>query len=435
MYIYVKVHNRGWVSNTSNDGNWLHIYWAKSAAGLTQASWKGLEQFNGKVTGGHIASVNVGLLDPGKTKVLVIPWNLPEEYVSGPADDNHFCLLARIFKSEEDDEVPPITITPWYDVVSDKCAAQSNVSIIKDEGLCKGMKLQMTNVYDNDHEYTLEVKIPNKIDSEIFDLAKISLEMSEPLYEGWFKGDLQQDNLTYYPNIKERTVYLNSEASKLKSILMKGNEHQDFVLKFNFFKGSSETNKHYSVDVIQRDKLGNIVGGERFVVYSPDISDEKFGIIKDIDSNGVYMLTADIDEENQSFIWVDSANDIIGVTKSIVVDSNIGHKSNGCVKAIAYNDKGEIKVANTDLEENNYIESIENNKISICVKMKDRVDGNGNLLQMISVLGDGSTQKMSKIIETGKDSITLDITTLPHGIYCISYIKDGNILDSKTIKI
>lgn len=105
-YVYVEVRNRGGAPSLGTEH--LSLYWAKAGSALSwSSSWDGSSYFDSPANtmsmGAAIGTVPIPVIPPGGTAILEFPWMPPNPTVySLPwliADQNHFCLLARITTS------------------------------------------------------------------------------------------------------------------------------------------------------------------------------------------------------------------------------------------------------------------------------------------------------------------------------------------------
>lgn len=104
-YIYVEVRNRGGAPSSGTEQ--LSMYWAKAGSSLTwPASWNGSTYFdpgpNTMLMGAPISTQTIPVIAAGSSVILEFPWMPPNPatYTGAlAADQNHFCLLARITTS------------------------------------------------------------------------------------------------------------------------------------------------------------------------------------------------------------------------------------------------------------------------------------------------------------------------------------------------
>ena len=107
-YLYVKVRSRG-ARNSADEHAELKVYFAKAGTGLNWPThWVGYS-VAGTLYGDIIATVPIPPIAEGEEWVAEIPWTVPDpaDFASFGADQNHFCLLARV----ETDPAAPYGMT------------------------------------------------------------------------------------------------------------------------------------------------------------------------------------------------------------------------------------------------------------------------------------------------------------------------------------
>ena len=436
--IYVRVHNRGWLKHDKTHNDWLHTYWAKASTGLTSGAWKGRELYNfEEVTGGHMGGVNVGDLNPGESKLLRLTWGLPLGFMDDMADDaeeHHFCLLARILNSPYDDkyEAPAPGEPLHYDVVSDRRAAQKNVSIIKNASLLRGTKVYIRNVYNTSKSYSLEIRPHSSNDELLFDKAKISMDMSTPIYDAWIRGGNASNDIDYQPLLNDKRVYLKSKYSRVESVIMNDSEFDTVTLRFNF-KESSSTDEYYSFDLIQKDDNGNIVGGETFIVYAPSQLAETLEISTDEKDEDVELST-NLSQKGYNFLWLDDKDNVLGTNEKLSLNKNSKEILDGKITAIATSEDGKITKSEINLEICNKISNIAIHNNTAEISLKNPVTENRASIMITSAI-DPCTPSVTENLEKGISFIQIDLSSLQSGIYCINYVVDGIIIETKKVSL
>ncbi|MDE6338674.1 MAG: hypothetical protein K2K97_02665, partial [Muribaculaceae bacterium] len=263
--IYVRVHNRGKM-NYEGGTQYVHAYWAKASTGFRPLTWMGDEAYDdGAVTGGFLTPAVIPAIPAGGYHDVKITWALPSDLFN--EEKHHYCILAKIMDTRMD---------PWfttgtflYNTEGSNNDAQKNVSIILKEELSSGTKVFVRNIYNDTRKYTLELYPRTSSDDAIFSHANVMMEMSQPIYNAWVKGGSKSNGITRAPAVSPRTVQFLSKDSKLEAISLSGNEFDKVDLKFNF-KSANNTQGKYTLDLIQRDENGKIIGGETFIVESPN---------------------------------------------------------------------------------------------------------------------------------------------------------------------
>ena len=269
-FVYVRIYNRG-KKDFKGGGQWIHVYWAKASTGITIKAWKGKEVYQNHVTGEHLRAAPIPKITAGGYADVIVTWGLPDDMIYSPADNgtekHHFCLVAKIMDTFEDDSYNP-QIT-HFDVQGSNDIAQKNVSIVSRREISKGINVFVRNIYKNNHKYSLELITHTEKDKYLFSKANVKMTMARPIYKAWKLGGLRATDIGYSPAVNPYCVSLKSENSKLENICMNGSEFEKVTMNLEFKTPATYFDESYTFDLIQKDEQGNIVGGETFVVEAP----------------------------------------------------------------------------------------------------------------------------------------------------------------------
>ncbi len=430
--VYVKVHNRGKKDYDGKANLWTHVYWAKASTGITIKAWKGRELYNNEVvTGEHLRASKIPEIAAGGYSLIPFTWALPADMM-GSVEDNgtekhHFCLIGRIMDTYLDDAYDP-TGYNYFDVKGDKKIAQKNVSIISKTELQQGTNIYIRNMYNNSHNYSLEVIPYETFGYDIFDKAEIEITLSNPIYNAWERGGLHCNSITYSPTTDPLKVRFASVDSKLENINLYGEEFEKVSVKIDFHT-LSMTDVSYSFDLIQRDEFGNIVGGETFIVESPIYNAWGPIVITPIEiGDGNVLLETNLDGTETCTKWTDGNGAIIGNSDNVTVFPT---SQNNIFSITAMNDEGEVSTGSITLESPIGIQSA-----TPIVMVNDYVDvefKNEIYLEKttIFVKSVDQTYSMPEItVPTGVKSIRIDTSSLPKGLYVLALVVNGQVVDS-----
>ena len=427
--VYTRVRNRG--RETYTGGKWLHVYWSKSATAITNRAWAGRELYNNKIiTGERLRPGSIpGPIPPGGDTIVPISWALPLDMI-GTENDNwtekhHFCLLGKI----EDNDSVTISISDvrTIDITGQNDVAQLNVSIISHKEAVAGTAVFVRNVMKGEKEYSLEVRPKVAADAAIFTDANVDLWLSRKIYSGWSKGGLRSNNVRTYHSGDSARVRLLSKESRLESVFMNDSEFDKVTMKLNFVKIPT-TQKTYTFDLIQRDGDGNIVGGETFIVKSPEVSTNLMQIETESTGNGNYELTAEISGGDYEKIWYDADGLEIGRGDNITVKPT-REANEYSVTALSAN--GEMARESVTLAPELGIKTI-----TPAASVGDNLgvtlynEAPANSAVCVSSVNTGTTM-VTESVGAGETSVEVDTSSLPIGLYVVTYTEDGNIVDSK----
>lgn len=427
--VYVRVHNRG-KEDFNGVGKWIHVYWAQASTGLTIKAWKGRELYENHISGDHIRAVPIPYIPAGEDREVSITWGIQEDMVHYQSDNgtekHHYCLIARILDSPYDDSYDPKKI--YFDVLGSNDIAQKNISIVSRRELSKGISVFVRNIYGNSHKYSLEIRTPTEKDKLLFTKANVKMKMAKPIYKAWERGGLQATDIVYNPTASPYSVKLNSSSSKLENICMNGAEFEKVTMNFDFHTSSTDPNEKYTFDLIQKDETGNIVGGETFIVESPLHSHQGIEITPIDLGDGRYKLSTDW-QETDRILWTDAVGSDVGTGNNITVTPTL---TNNKFSAIAISSQGEMAQETITLESKTGFKSISPTPvedfidIELCSPVKS-----GNAVLRVNSLTQAGSILLSKHIPLDAKKIQLNATSLPSGIYVLTYFVDNQIVDSR----
>lgn len=417
--VYVRVYNRG-KKDYEGDTKYVHLYWAKASTGFKQFTWLGSETYdNGEVTGGYLNPTVIKNIPAGGYRDIPVTWALPTNMFED--EKHHFCILAKIMDTH---------LGPWYTGgLSYNCRgsnndAQKNVSIIYKDELSSGTKVFIRNIYDDTRKYSLEL-IPRTVsDDAIFSHANVMMEMSHPIFKAWENGGFQSNGISRAPAVGPRVVQFLSKDSRLNAISLAGKQFDKVSLKFNF-KTTNNTQRQYTVDLIQRDENGEIIGGETFIVESPDVLSRSVPIASTPIENGKTQLSVDVDSD-ESVRWEANDGTIIGEREYVEVLYNATSDNTYYVYVLSEN--GELASDCIELVSETGIDriSMDENKDKVDVYLKEQIAGNSSIV--ISSVLSGETVLSCNLNENDR-SISFDVSSLKQGIYIVAYICNGEIIN------
>lgn len=424
-FVYVRVYNRG--KDNYTGGKYLVTYWANASTGFRDASWKGREtNADGDVSGGFTPFVKIEPIEAGKYRDVRLFWPLPDHDEN---DDPHYCLLAKIMdQSYDDGYVPGVT---YFDVLGANDQAQKNVTIIRKEELTKAVDVYVRNVASTTKSYTLELVPQTAADAKLYSMAKVEMEMSPAIYDGWVRGGMCSQNLecpAYQSNGANRVVKFVSAQSQMQKIQMKGEEFDVVRVKFDFFKTDNHSS-FYTFDLIQKDDKGNIIGGETFVVESPILLGPV--VITPVPTpDGSVELNTDSAQAYKSVKWMDGRGETLGEKSSVVVNP----KATGYdYSVVAMTEEGDMCTGSITLEKDGGIKSVGNPTPERLIVALETPAPAMATLSVTSVL-DG-TCVISCPVAEGAENVSLDTSRLSRGVYVVSYSVNSELIDQKKVRL
>ena len=424
--IYVRVHNNGKVRY--NGGNWLHVYWALASTGIRRATWKGRELYNNRhVTGEVLRAMHIDSIEPGESGIVQINWSLPHDLMTNDNEvKHHFCLLARIMDSSVDDKYDPEGPI-YFDVKGDRQIAQKNVTVLNMQDARNGASVFVRNIYGDARSYSLEIRPRTEAGKQLFTDAKVSLEMSQPVFNAWDRGGRRAKNIAYVPAENPRRVEWLSSESRVENICLAGKEFDKVTLKLEPV-ASNLVFLNRTFDLIQRDDAGNIVGGETFVLTSR-IQLPLLNINSEPLSGGAYRLSAGLpDEEPLAVHWRDASGSVIGTDRDVVVTPTL---QNNEFSAVAVLPDGEAEGRIILTLENGFESVLPTSSVEdhIDITFRREVESSHAAVCVSSLTKAESL--LTQNLPAGISQIRLDLSALPAGVYIVSYMEEGCVKDSR----
>lgn len=109
-------------------------------------------------------------------------------------------------------------------------------------------------------------------------------------------------------------------------------------------------------------------------------------------------------------------------------------KKAGKISVVANSCDGKVAKASICLAKSNKIA-----KVDVCnniaeITMENVHPGDKGQIRFNSVM-DSNSPVVTEIIENGARKIRVDISSLPKGVYCVSYLYDGVVLDTRRISL
>ncbi|HET6993444.1 MAG TPA: hypothetical protein VFI06_00620 [Chitinophagaceae bacterium] len=270
-YVYVEVRNRGGVATAGTEQ--LILYWAKASSGLSWMSpWTGGVYFdpgpNTMLMGNVINTQTLPAIAAGSSTIVEFAWNPPNPVVyTGvlAADQNHFCLLARIVTSAG--MTFPETSDLYGNVQKNNNIAWKNISVYDMLPGTSAPEAYTTIANLSDQKMIIKLKF-SAADAEGNNvlLTKGSLKLT---VNGKLKDILLKNRLTGegFKDQGNGIINITTEDGYLDNIPL---EPKDFgTIKIEFVPNNAEEKfTGYAITVTQIDNTGgndHIIGGQTAV--------------------------------------------------------------------------------------------------------------------------------------------------------------------------
>lgn len=426
-YIYVRIHNRG-KFDYAGKGLYLHTYYANASTVIRRHTWVGMEtDSDGNPTGANNRVWQITKKIPaGGSEVFAVKWDL-SNIVLGKGS-YHFCIYAKILDTVKDESYnnDELYFAPW----EHKGQAQKNVVLVKRTDLDNPVNIYVRNSFAETRNYSLRLVARTTQDKAIFSKANIELEMSPTISNAWERGGGKGSGIymmSNSPQTNYKRVKLETVDNKIEDINMYGSEFDKVSLKFNFTEPSKSFSETYTVDLVQYDEDGNILGGETFIVEAPIKTQTIIEIQPVPTSDGLVQLTTN-SKDFKSVSWRNTNGETIGKGEEIVVKPVQG---NDTYEVVGYTEEGGMAVASVCLEGVYGIKSLspaasvgDNLTVELCSETGD------SALMSVSSVVDG-TIKLTKALSSGSSESVLDVSSLQPGLYTVSYMINGEVTDTR----
>ncbi len=309
--VYVRVHNRS--TDTYTHGKSVRLYWAQASTKIDPDTWRGKTIFSSDSSklGGYIGEVPITKVQAGKSEIFGKLWSLPKELyqVINRPDNHYFCIFAQIIDDDEDAD------TSTFDALSSKRMAQTNISYINKEDSVKSASVFFSNIYPSEQAYSMELRCHSSGDDRIYNYANIAADLSPTIFYSWYnRGNGQGCELVPYDRSPYCIQFL-STRSKMENIRMVSNGSGRVTMYFDFFDAPFYQ-QTYTLDLIQRDKDGVVIGGETFVIESPVKTFYSVQADSINAGNGVMNLSS-ITEPDNSVNWYTADNKFVSSGKTL----------------------------------------------------------------------------------------------------------------------
>ena len=431
-FVYFRVHNRGTKPYYGN-GMWAHLYWAKASTAVSDKTWKGREVYNGSwITGDHMEACGLNKrIEPGGSEVFMARWSLPN-LMEEDADGNfHYCIALKLLDTSYDDGYQEGKV--YFQIADRNKQAQKNLTIIRKQDIFNGVKVFVRNTVDDNAKYRLELSPRTNRDLEFFSKHQgtVDVEMSPLVYSAWERGGSQSLNcevvktITGGPTKKVRFLGANS---KLKEITFNKAEFDSVKITFRFKNLIPDTNDYYVYDLIQKDDLGNVIGGETFKVEIPKPTLNLTTSTSHVGDDCYELSVNDVDL--QSIVWLDSQGDTVGCDKTILVAPTLTQQS---FTVNAVNADGEYGTKKVTLPVQHYLKELSydgGSEQSLVVELSQTAPELGSI-SIVSV--SDNSRYINTDIPKGAKTVFIEWGSLRPGLYAVSYLIDGNIVDTKKL--
>lgn len=435
-YVNVRVHNRGKEKYTN--GKSLQVYWSLASTANAPATWYGKETYtdntvtgnNRYLTGGSVGIVPITEIPAGGYKDFKIKWILPEMMKNFPNKKFYFNYMAKIVDGTVDESYTAGKTA--FDVRGNNDLAQRSDAVISKKDVANDCNIFIRNTSNSPKSYTLELRPQTSTDAEIFDNAAVEMEMTNKIYSAWNSGGGMSKGIelaTSSTGIPDFRLYnIVSADNALENICLNGNEYD--AVKFNFrFNKLTSNITHYTLDLVQKDENGKIVDGVTMIVESPQYYPSSSLNLSAVPTdNGMYELTVD-DNDFNKVNWLNGNGTLISQEAKVTVLPTLNDNT---FTVTATTEDGDIAIDNISLDSDFGIKAVSCQSGVLNVELNSVAAEKATLT--LNAVSQFNVSK-SQTVPVGTDAISFDISELPQGMYVVSYMIDGVLIDQKKINL
>jgi len=431
VYVYVKVTNRSCETTTGND--LLNLYWPKG--GLFQEwdeTWIGLNPEYGMDTGGEIDTQNIPILDSGESTILEFPWfpGNPSDYLPNLFTKPWmFCFLARIISVDD-----PMTQTeisyPSVNTRENNNIAYKNTTVIDVSQTLKKGSILAGNL-GNDESVISDIRFftLDEANHHLWEQAEVRVELDDTLWTNWM--DSGGTGIEVEIVDEENHIILVNNNSRLRNIPFGANETGILTVGVNFLIDEVEEQERYELQVEQ------IHSGEQFsmggftYVFLRNAEREEFNAEGERErNNNITTLKTKTINEQATYNWYNENDKLVYSGEQLIVTDPIAKEYK--LEIIADSD-GHKDYTSVNSECPFKLESISPNPASSQIQICYLTQGANS--SYISITSLQAAINNNYILNNTQSDITIDVSTYNTGIYIVTLVCDGQVIESKNLVI
>lgn len=447
-YVYVRVRNKGCSPTVGNEQ--FTVYWSKAGTFHSwPAPWNGVP-ISGTVIGGTVGTQSVGVIPAGGSKVIRFAWNVPNPTQFGPMDGStsgtgpangwHFCLLGRVQPTTIDPDFGTITGQDMGVILrNNNNFAMKNVTVVDfnpgvvGPGINNGGTIAIGNLLDLPAVINLQFGKPDwQIGDAITQDADVILSLNPALWQKWLNGGMQGNNVKIYSE-EERKILVTGDSATLLNLNFAAKEINTINIKFEFLTQKVNAQLNYQYIVKQLNENGTVTGGELYTITRSQRNDlflADAGPDKSITDEESAELKATVIPEPAIYRWYNPDGDIIYEGNDFTVTPEITTKYT--LELIAEGDRFKDYDDVTVHVKNSFIRSIYPNPTTTNTTISYKL-ATGTTSAYITLSQPYGGTYNNYILDLAKQEAQIDVSTLMPGVYTVSFIRNGQLIDVKTI--
>jgi hypothetical protein len=448
--VFVRVINK---SNKFCGGTSVELYWSKlgGQASNWPSHWDGSTSMlnsNGDsvIIGDFIGEEDLDFegLEPGEEYIVEFTWQVPDpadyDGIFGSTGNNEFGFIARINDNDDPMTSPEI----YYDLDNDGVNESGNVwinarnnnniawkNVEAVNSFSDTSSITLMNNSNESKEYTLEFFVDdNPVGNVIFEEAEVKIQMDDNLFEDWTDKGAVLNNFETFNQV----FLVKEDDAIIDNINLEAGEIRSLPITFNFLSDELSSKKEFKYHYVQRDKeTEEIIYGKTFLIKKGESSvfDANAGDDKEIDKNESVTLSATDINEPATYNWYDPEGNLIYTGLNFTLSPELTKKY---TLEIIKDEDGLKDYDEVTVEVNPFIFSAMSpnpaiNEVLIIYLAEDA----DSAYFMFTEQTTGNVSNY--ILDTQQESKTIDVSTYLTGIYLVSLICDGILIETKQLII
>lgn len=438
-FVYVRIRNKSCYdfNPSATSPQQISLYWSKASTWSSwPANWDGTSPF----VGNKIASKPIPIIKAGAYTIIEFPWTMLDPNIFKTWNS---CLLARIEGVES--TWPGADVIKVYagrldmDVKENNNIAMRNLTVVDDvKGIRPlGGRVLVGNIENAARLYNLSLRVPNILGGfglpDITDEAELRIAFDSL---GWAlmlqAGVFNQQGIEQLPN---REILVKDSSINFNNILFPANTRIPLDVSFNFLcdKMSDKLRYEYVIKQSYTDTADMTLGSEHFEINKKMRSPFNANAGNDVTINkgSSYTLSAQAINEIAQYRWFDLAGNLIdtGINLNVAPTNNTNYRLEITSLLDGFKDYDEVEVK----VRQHFISNLSPNPASTQFTLA--YDAANATTANLQVLRSDGTSYQNYSLNPGQNSISINSSTYPVGIYTLVLYCNGQAADSKTIQI
>lgn len=445
VYVYVRVRNKGCEASLGSEE--LKLYWAKASTALT---WP--QYWDGTITspalmGDQIGFVTLPSIPSGQDEIILFEWQPPNpaDYEAINDEPWHFCLLSRIVAPNDpmNNEIANETWNLGQNVRQNNNIAWKNLSVVDiipgivgggwDDDKVVGATIAVGNATNTVDTFNFDFKVPEFLFGDpVTRTAEVRITLDDSTWQKWAEGGYQRHNIEIF-RADRRQLIVKKANARLSNLRYDPHERSLIHLSFNFLTREISDKYKFEYHVLQRKTSGKFLGGEKYVITFPPRQAFVADAGDDVDillTDSVLVNASEI-AEPAIYNWYDADGIFISTGRDLTVAPEFTqeYKVEIIAESDGFKDYDEVEVR----VNRGIIQGITPNPASTTASIQYNIPTGTSAELMLTNVNNGNTQYFT--LNINATSIVLDVSTYAFGIYGITLVVDGQMVDHESLVI